>query len=243
MAEVIARDIRDSILRGDLTVLPRLEDLVARYGAGPPAVREAMRILETEGLITIRRGNVGGADVHLPNENQLAYTAALVLQSRSTEVSDVGAALRTLEPMCAGLCAARPDRAKTVVPELRAIVAEQAAAIDNPPLTVSITDRFHAALVDGCGNNTLALVVGALERLWAAHAIDLFSGEAVREATPEAMKASLKEHERVVSAIERGDPKVADMVRKHLEATQSYISKVADTRLLTATSTVLHHLG
>ena len=243
MAEVIAQDIRDSILRGELAVLPRLEDLVARYGAGPPAVREAMRILETEGLITIRRGNVGGADVHLPDENQLAYTAALVLQSIATEVSDVGAALRAHEPKCAGLCAARPDRQKTVVPQLRAIVAEQAAAIDDPPRTVAITDRFHAALVDGCGNNTLALVVGALERLWVAHATDLFSGEAVREASPETMKASLKEHDRLLGAIERGDPKVVDMARKHLEATQSFISQVADSKLLTATSNVLHQLG
>ncbi len=31
-----------------------------------PAVREAMRILETEGLVEARRGNVGGAIVHLP---------------------------------------------------------------------------------------------------------------------------------------------------------------------------------
>src|SRR5690348_4154905 len=78
-AEVVADRLRDAILRGEMTVLPRLDDLVRRFGVGPNAVREAMRILETEGLITIRRGNVGGGDVHLPDSGRVAYMLGLVL--------------------------------------------------------------------------------------------------------------------------------------------------------------------
>ena len=47
MAEVVAGRLRDAILSGELTVVPRLEDLVEEYDVGPPAAREAMRILET----------------------------------------------------------------------------------------------------------------------------------------------------------------------------------------------------
>src|SRR5688572_10928069 len=115
MGEVVANSLRDSILRGEIEVLPRLEDLTEQFDVGPPAVREAMRILETEGLITMRRGNVGGAHVHLPTSDRVAYMVSLVLQSKSIEVRDVGAALRQLEPLCAAMCATRPDRNKTLV--------------------------------------------------------------------------------------------------------------------------------
>ena len=65
----MASRLRNEILSGRLTEgdsLPRQEDLLADFKVSPPAVREALRILETEGLISVRRGNVGGAIVHLP---------------------------------------------------------------------------------------------------------------------------------------------------------------------------------
>src|SRR4051812_21504947 len=143
MAEIVANGLRNSILSGDLTVVPRLEDLVTEFNAGPPAVREAMRILETEGLITVRRGNLGGADVHPPTDSRVAYMVSMVLQSKTAALRDVGDALRQLEPMCAAMCAARPDRDETVVPVLRAILAEQAAAIGDRRRTLEIVDQFH----------------------------------------------------------------------------------------------------
>ena len=52
LAEIIAASLRDDILTGKLTEgdsLPRQEDLFTRFRVSLPAVREAMRILETEG--------------------------------------------------------------------------------------------------------------------------------------------------------------------------------------------------
>src|SRR5436190_10625636 len=177
VAEVVAGSLRDEILSGSLTVVPRLEDLVERFRVGQPAVREAMRILETEGLITMRRGNVGGADVHLPTADRVAYMVSLVLQSKSAALTDVGAALRHLEPMCAAMCAARPDRDKTVVPVLLGIIDEQAEVLGDVPATLDIVDRFHDAIVQGCGNDTMVLVVGALERIWAGHASEVYESD------------------------------------------------------------------
>ncbi|MCU1429792.1 MAG: pdhR 2 [Actinomycetia bacterium] len=237
-AEIIAGQLRDAIVRGELTVLPRLEDLIERFQAGPPAVREAMRILETEGLITIRRGNVGGADAHLPTADRVAYMVSLVLQSKSTNLGDVGEALRALEPLCASMCAARPDRNRTVVPELKRIVAEQADAIGDVPRTLGIVDRFHDTIVQGCGNDTLVLMVGALERVWAGHANAVYAGDDAPEPPPTTWKTSLRDHDRIVAMIERGDAKVDDLVRRHLEATQAYMSSVDDTCMVTAAATI-----
>jgi DNA-binding FadR family transcriptional regulator len=226
MAEVVADELRDDILRGDLEVLPRLEDLTARFDVGPPAVREALRILETEGLVTVRRGNVGGAEVHLPTSDGVAYMVSLVLQAKSADLSDVGVALRQLEPMCAAMCASRPDRAKTVVPELRKLVAQQAEALDDADATRELTDRFHEALVRGCGNETMLLTVGALERVWAAHARAVYTRDPVQEPSAAVMKASLKEHERLLAAIEKGDPNTAALARRHLDATHAYMASI-----------------
>jgi GntR family transcriptional regulator, transcriptional repressor for pyruvate dehydrogenase complex len=236
MAEMVAGSLRDQILSGELTVVPRLEDLVSQFDVGPPAVREAMRILETEGLITVRRGNVGGAEVHLPTPDRVAYMVSLVLQSRAAALGDVGAALRQMEPLCAVLCAQRDDRAETIVPELRGIVEEQADALDDTPRTREIVDRFHGAIVRGSGNETLIVVVGALERVWAAHASAVYERVELDPAPPEVMKASLREHEKIVAAIERGEARVADLARKHLEATHAYMSSVDDGRMVTAST-------
>lgn len=236
MAEIVAGSLRDRILSGELSIVPRLEDLVAEFEVGPPSVREAMRILETEGLITMRRGNLGGAHVRLPTPDRVAYTVSLVLQSRSTELGDVGAALRHVEPTCAVMCAARPDRGETIVPVLRAIVEEQAEAIGDRAATLRIVDRFHRAIVLGCGNETIVVVVGALERVWAGHAKEVYNDE-VAEPAMSVFKASLREHQRIVAAIERGDPGVANLALKHLEATHAYMSAVDEHRMVTAAAT------
>jgi GntR family transcriptional regulator, transcriptional repressor for pyruvate dehydrogenase complex len=236
MAEMVASRLRDQILSGELTVVPRLEDLIVQFDVGPPAAREAMRILETEGLITVRRGNVGGAEVHLPTADRVAYMVGLVLQSRAAELGDVGAALRQVEPLCAALCAQREDRAETVVPELRRILEEQAEAIGDVPGTLSIVDRFHETIVRGSGNETMIVVVGALERVWAAHAGAVYDRADVEPPELTVWKASLREHEKIVAAIERGDPKTADLARRHLEATHAYMSGVDDNRMVTAST-------
>ncbi len=233
MAEVVAASLRDAILSGELAVVPRLEDLVERYDVGPPAAREAMRILETEGLITVRRGNIGGAEVHPPTNARVAYMLGLVLQSSHTALSDVGTALRELEPLCAVLCSARPDRTEAVVPVLRELVAEQQAAIGDHERTMQAVDRFHGAIVELCGNETLRQLVGSLERIWATHVSAVYE---TREAEPplKVWKAAVRDHERIVDAVERGDPKVQALARAHLEATQAFVSDVDGTKMVTA---------
>ena len=71
IAETVAAELRSRILVGDGPHdyrLPTQEQLVKEFGVSYPSIREAIRILETEGLVTVRRGNVGGAEVHRPDE-------------------------------------------------------------------------------------------------------------------------------------------------------------------------------
>jgi DNA-binding FadR family transcriptional regulator len=235
-AEVLAGELRDQILRRELTALPRIEDLTAQYQVGAPALREAMRILETEGLITVRRGSIGGAEVHLPTPDGVAYMMSLVLQSNATNVRDVGLALRHLEPVCAALCASRPDRASAVVPSLQQLVDEQADAIGDAPRFGEIVDRFHRTIVTACGNESLIVVVGALEAIWAGHTHEVYARDSTDHIDTSRWKASVRDHQRIVDAIADGDQRVGALAARHLEAVQAYIRE-ADGGIVSAAAT------
>ena len=110
-------------------MLPSQESLFHEFGVSPPALREAIHLLETDGLISVRRGNVGGAVVHLPSAERTAQMISMVLQTRAATPADVSGALLHLEPICAGMCAAREDRMTEVVPYLQAEIEHQTRAV------------------------------------------------------------------------------------------------------------------
>ena len=63
-AELVADRLRRQIIRGELREgdsLPPEADLMAAYGISRPTLREAFRVLESEGLIDVHRGSRGGA--------------------------------------------------------------------------------------------------------------------------------------------------------------------------------------
>ena len=67
------------------------------------------------------------------------------------------------------LCAQRSDRETAVVPILRQIHAESVESVEDLVLVTSASRRFHEALVQYCGNETMIILAGALEKLWSSH--------------------------------------------------------------------------
>jgi GntR family transcriptional regulator, transcriptional repressor for pyruvate dehydrogenase complex len=222
LAEVIAAELRDGILAGeyeDGDSLPKQEDLIERFGVSPPSIREALRVLETEGLVTVQRGNVGGAIVHAPSAGKVAYMLGLVLQHQGVAVRDIAQTLARLDPACAALCAERSNRRRSVVPLLRANLKASKQVIDDPEKYAPIARDFHEIMVDNCGSPTMSLVVGALESLWTGH-VSRLSGS-VRQApvstTLVARQASWNEHAELVELIAAGDAEAAQQfAHRHL---------------------------
>src|SRR5690349_23598711 len=145
VAEIVASQLREEILSGRIKegdVLPSQESLFSEFGVSPPALREAIHILETDGLISVRRGNMGGAVVHLPSAERTAHMISMVLQSRSATPADVSGALLHLEPICAGMCSALQHRAIEVVVYLEAGIHVQSDEFDDLTRYVLIVGRF-----------------------------------------------------------------------------------------------------
>jgi GntR family transcriptional repressor for pyruvate dehydrogenase complex len=222
LAELISDQLREQILRGDYAdgaLLPKQEDLLEQFRVSPPSMREALRVLETEGLVTVQRGNVGGAIVHQPRTDRVAYMLSLVLQARSVSLGDVAIALARLDPVCAAECANQQDRLTSVVPHLEAVNQASREVLADSAAFMQSARRFHHVLVDNCGNETLASLVGTLESLWSAQVV----GMSARTAQPSSFedivrrKQSLAEHEELVALIADGDAvEAASVAAAHL---------------------------
>ncbi len=208
VAEIVASKLRDDILSGRLRegdVLPTQESLFQEFGVSPPALREAIHLLETDGLISVRRGNVGGAVVQMPSADRTAHMLGMVLQTRAATPADVSEALLRLEPICAGMCADREDRATEVVPYLQAEIDLQARQFADTSRYVPNARRFHEALVSRCGNEPMILLIGSLELIWSAHESSVWTGEDGAAMAEKTMRAALRDHQRLVDAIADGN--------------------------------------
>jgi DNA-binding FadR family transcriptional regulator len=239
---MVASVLRERIVDGKLQdgdLLPKQDELLEEFRISRPSLREALRILESEGLLTVRRGNVGGSIVEAPNPESSAYMFGLVLQSRRGTVADLADAIQQIEPIAASLCAGREDREETVVPQLRANIAECEAAIADGPQFTPLARRFHEEMVAACGNQTMILMVGALESLWSeqeaqwAHRADSEGRYPVEKYRREVIAA----HKALVTAIAAGQAeKVAKMARRHLQESQHYALAEGSDQVVRATS-------
>lgn len=222
-AEMVAADLRRQIVAGKLadgTFLPRQDDLLDLYAVSRPSLREALRVLESEGLISIRRGKLGGAVVHRPSLHMVAQTLGLVLDSQNVSTPDVSTALNLLEPQCVALCAAREDRHKTVIPLLKDSHENAASLIDDVQAFTVASRRFHEILVTECGNFSLTLLVGALEAVWTSRAREWAArSEESRQFPDRAYREQgLKDHEILIAILEDGDVEKAFLeASRHLE--------------------------
>ena len=142
---------------------------MSEFGVSYPSIREAIRILETEGLVTVRRGNVGGAEVHRPDESSAAYHLGLALQGRRVTLGDLAAGLRLLEPLCAAECAQRRTARNGTDPgpdgQHRGVGAELTG--DGVAFTRAARE-FHDLLVTYTPNATVRHVIGSLVALWSS---------------------------------------------------------------------------
>jgi GntR family transcriptional regulator, transcriptional repressor for pyruvate dehydrogenase complex len=178
----IADELRALIVGGELSEgdsLGHEPDLVERFGVSRPSLREALRILEAEGLITVVRGVLGGVVVHEPDERMTARAAALVLQARNVPLADVFDARSSIEPTAARVVAASRSR-RSAAAELRKLIDAQERVMTDPEAFGVANARFHERLVALAGNQTLLIVAEMLSEI-VARAVTAVAQAAVAE--------------------------------------------------------------
>ena len=221
VGELIADALRRRILSGEFPdgmPLPTQPVLKEAFGVSMPSVREALRMLEAEGLVVMRRGAAPGAMVRLPSAENVAYMLGLTLSAQATSVGELGEAIERLEPVCAALCAERPDRHQEVVPVLRQLQRDAVAGQADQVAFSRHARRFHEGIVAHCGNRAISLMLGSFELLWAPH---LRAGvQELQSARPTVNSSftpekSIVEHQALLEAIADGDPERAESLSRH----------------------------
>lgn len=221
--ELIADELRTLILTGEIAdgdLLGHEPDLVERFGVSRPSLREALRILETEGLITVVRGVRGGVVVRHPNEALTARTASMLLRSRNVPLADVHRATQMIEPIAAKEVA-RSARRRTAAKELRSLVDRQDETIDDPEPFAAANAAFHERLVALSGNQTLTLVTEMLNEL-----ISRAVADASRTPGPDSTRTrrrGIRSQHRLVDLIEAGD---GDTAEEHWRSHLAVVGKV-----------------
>jgi GntR family transcriptional regulator, transcriptional repressor for pyruvate dehydrogenase complex len=235
----IADEIRAAIVAGDLSEgdsLGHEPDLVQRFGVSRPSLREALRILEAEGLITVVRGVFGGVIVHEPDERLTARTAALVLQARNVPVADVHAARSIIEPAAARLVAELTTRV-SASRELRWLIQDQEDVFHEPERFGRANARFHERLVALTGNQTLSLVAAMLNEV-IARAVTAMAQPATSDMSTTSRRRGLTSQTKLVELIAQGRGDEAELHwRAHLKA----VGRIMFGRGPTPTIDRLHH--
>jgi DNA-binding FadR family transcriptional regulator len=223
-ADVIARKIRRRIIRGELTegdVLPSEADLLTEFGVSRPTLREAIRVLESESLVVVKRGSRGGIEVSVPRVEKAAHYAGLLLEYRQATTADVFTAAAAIEGPCVAILAR--NRSADDVKQLRAAVEAERDVSDDPGKLLEQQNDFHRLVVDMAGNQTLTILSDVLR-----HIIELATRSYVDEhggsspASAASAATATRTHAKVVEFIADKDGPAAEALwRKHILATSA----------------------
>ncbi len=223
-AELVAAELRRRIVLGELREgdnLPPESNLIEEFGVSRPTMREAFRILETEQLISVSRGSRGGALVHLPEVDVVARYAGLFLQSRDTRIADVLEARRLIEPAAAAMFARR--RPPALIAELGKTLAQAALDVENSRAYAHHAADFHLKVIEGSGNEALALVGRILGRITEA----VFLHVTGRMYIVEMARKGLRSEQKLLELIAAGDAAGAEAhIERHLENSGRILEKI-----------------
>jgi GntR family transcriptional repressor for pyruvate dehydrogenase complex len=210
-SDVLANELRERILTGDIAEgmrLPAERDLVDQTRMSRTTVREALRILEVQGLIRIKTGRTGGAFVQQPGEEAMASTVNLLIRGRQIRLAALLETHEAIEPFCAGLAAThRTQEELDILGEANRRMTDDSA--DLAQFLQADVD-WHVGVARASHNELLSGLMAAVSRaIYAATEGEKFGDVDVRHATSHA-------HTTITDAIAKQDANAAIRRMKRL---------------------------
>lgn len=205
--ETLAFIIREQILSGEIPagdVLPNERALVERSGLSRGSVREALRVLETQGLVSTRLGRNGGRVARQSGGEVVRSSLEMFIRGQRVPFAVLMETIETLEPSLAALAASHRDD-----DDIQAIRAESETlrAISDPTRFVAANARWHRVMAQASHNPILLTIYDALGPGLLDPHVARFASADVRDAVIHAVS-------RVEDAIVAAD---ADAARRRME--------------------------
>ncbi len=236
-AELVAARLRGRIVRGELREgdsLPCEPLLGSRFGVSRPILREALRILEWESLIRVRRGAGGGVEVRAPKARLAARNFGMVLQFRGVTVGDLFRTRMVLEPLAARLFAEHDDGSGAKA--LQKLLEDEKQSLGDPKRFARLTVRFHEEIFRGCGNPIVELIGAVLRNLIESEvelelADHLASVERNKKALRKAIQEAYRAHVRLAKLVRgRKAAQAESHWRAYVESLGRYLPRNANAR-------------
>ncbi|MBI3127101.1 MAG: FadR family transcriptional regulator [Candidatus Tectomicrobia bacterium] len=197
--------------------LPSERELAVALGIGRPSVREALRTLDSMGLIEVRSGQ-GAFLRNLSLDPYLASirdSLAFLLDVREETLLELWEVRQGLEEQMARLAARR--RSALDLERLRGLTGEMERGLGAPEEVVRSGMAFHRALCEAAGNAVLLTV-------WEAIAGLIEKSQRRIIGVPGQPREAFAKHEALLAAVEAGDAEGARRaMREHMEAEEAHL--------------------
>jgi GntR family transcriptional repressor for pyruvate dehydrogenase complex len=217
VAEALAQEIVHEIVSRKLapgTLLPSEAQMLEDYGVGRGSLREALRILEVHGLITMKPGRNGGPMVIEARTRDYGRMSTLFFHLAGMTFQQLVDARLVMEPMMARLAAERRGQElEGQVPDARKI------AVEDDDTYFDATQDFHKTVASMSGNPVLNLISMSLE--------DIFHDQVSGLLFPKSKRREvLATHQEIATAISEGRAEDAErLMRQHMQNYADYVRK------------------
>jgi GntR family transcriptional repressor for pyruvate dehydrogenase complex len=220
-ADVLARILREKILDGQMAEgqdLPTEREMCAQAGLSRASVREALRILEGEGLIATRTGRNGGSAVVRPTSATIERSVGIFIRGQGIRLDAVLEARAAIEPPSARFAALHRTEAELEEMEKIHVRLQQVSSAGDIPAYVRANLDWHVQVVRASHNELLIAFIAAVSQsVYLATDLEGFNSTEVRQAVIQA-------HRRVMDAIrDRDGDAAARRMERHVGA---YIADV-----------------
>lgn len=208
VAERLVAQLADGFAPGD--AVPPERELMQQFAVGRSSVREALRMLESRGLIA-SRGN--GAFVVAAPRNPFAHGLGMLLADGLADLEQLFEVRRMLEGEIAALAAER--RTEEHLAALSAAIDAMAQGLEAEPAYIAADIDFHLTLAAATGNHFVVQLMDAVREQMRAAFGTIFQ-------VPGSPKRSVNDHLGILAAVAERNPSLARRrMNKHIRRVQA----------------------
>jgi GntR family transcriptional regulator, transcriptional repressor for pyruvate dehydrogenase complex len=216
VAQRIMRDVIAGRLKPGNLLLPE-RTMLETYQTGRGTLREALRLLEFQGVIALKPGPRGGPVLQDPDASHLASTLVLLMQLKDAPFRSIVEVRTVMEPMISRLAAERmSDESLT---ELGGTIDSMRENLDDQMTFLEANKRFHDIIAWSSGNPLFGYIIDSL--------LGIMDGTVIGIDYPAPRRVAILEaHDEIFQALKAHDVNGSEKrMREHIDAYVTYAER------------------